>query len=143
MPIQATRWVCRQARIAAAIVAVAVLVPGIGAAQMSDQPRGVWQTRWAGNPTVAVLGRADDPRVPLVREAVDYWNRTFAEIGSPFRLGAITVVAGAVPAEQLQALSTSVLNGARVLDLPPEIGAVSGNIVVALSDGDFVSFARR
>jgi len=143
MPIQATRWVCRQARIAAAIVAVAVLVPGIGAAQMSDQPRGVWQTRWAGNPTVAVLGRADDPRVPLVREAVDYWNRTFTEIGSPFRLGAITVVAGAVPAEQLQALSTSVLNGARVLDLPPEIGAVSGNIVVALSDGDFVSFAHR
>jgi hypothetical protein len=96
-----------------------------------------------GVPAIAVLGRADDARVPLVREAVDYWNRTLAEIGSPFRLGAVTVIAGAVPTEQLQALSTSVLNGARVLDLPAEIGAVSGNIVVALSDSDFVSFAHR
>ena len=135
MLIGATRWTYRQSRIAAVVLAFALLMPAIGALQMREP--------WTVVPAVTVLGRADDARVPLVRAAVDYWNPTFAEIGSPFRLGAVTVIAGAVPVEQLQGLSNAVLSGSRVFAMPQALEAAPGNIVVALSDGDFISFAVR
>lgn len=135
MPIGAPLRTCRQSRLVAVILAFALLMPAIGVAQL--------RAPWAVVPAVTVLGRADDPRVPLVREAVDYWNRTFAEIGSPFRLGPVAVSDGAISPDKLQDLSNAVLSGARVLDMPPEIAAAPGNIVVALSDGNFISFAFR
>ena len=133
--IRAPRWRLRHTRIAALILAFALLMPAIATARM--------RTPWTGVPSVIVLGRPDDPRVPLVREAVAYWNRNFGEIGSPFRVGAVGVVAGGMPAERLQALSNAVVSGARVLEMPPEVAASPGNVVVALSDADFVSFAYR
>ena len=129
--------------IGATIIAVASMTSTVGLAQPGERTGGVWQAPWTGIPAITVLGQAEDARVPLVREAVDYWNRTFAEIGTPFRLGVATVTAGAVPIAQLQALSNAVLGGAHVLEVPPELQSVPGNIVVALSDGDFVSFAHR
>src|SRR5690348_4611314 len=114
----------RSTRIAALIPALMLLVPAIASAQM--------RTPWTSVPSVTVLGRADDPRVPLVRGAVACWNRNFAEIGSPFRRGAVAVVAGAVPEERLQALSNAVVSGARVLEMTPGVEATPGNIVVAL-----------
>jgi hypothetical protein len=135
VPIRAMRWGRRKWRIAAGILALALLMPANGAAQTVAP--------WAVVPNITVLGGANDPRVPLVREAVDYWNRTFAEIGTPFRLGAVSVNAGVVPTDRLQALSNAVVSGGRVLEMPPELDNVGGNIVVALSDGDFISFAHR
>jgi Matrixin len=134
MPISAMRRDFRQSRIAVLILTAALLMPAIGLAQT--------RAPWTVVPAVTVLGRADDARVPLVRAAVDYWNRSFAEIGSPFRLGAVSVVAGAAPAE-LPALSNAVLSGARVLEMPSEVATAPGNIVVTLSDADFISFAFR
>ena len=135
MPIRATRWGRRKLRIAAGILALALLMPVNGAAQTNPP--------WAVVPIITVLGGANDPRVPLVRDAADYWNRTFAEIGTPFRLGALTLAAGMIPLERLQTLSSAVVSGGRVLEMPPELDKVGGNIVVALSDGDFISFAHR
>jgi hypothetical protein len=135
MPIGATRWSFRPSHIAVVILALALLTPAIGVAQRLAP--------WTVIPVVTVLGRTNDARVPLVREAVDYWNRTFAEIGSPLRLGAVTVVEGAVPPGELQALSSAVLSGARVLEIPSEVATAPGNMVVALSDSDFISFAHR
>ena len=100
---------------------------------------------WTKVPAVVVVGaRTDDPRLPLVRDAVAFWNRSFAELGSAFRLGPVTQAAGAVPADELRALSDRVLKRTGPTSSPPEsIQGVPGNLIVALSDGDFVSFAMR
>jgi hypothetical protein len=54
-----------------------------------------------------VVSAEGDPRLPLVREAVAFWNDTFAELGTPFRLGPLTQVAGAIPVEDLRTLSAN------------------------------------
>jgi len=78
-----------------------------------------------------------------VREAVDFWNRTFAELGTPFRLGSVTDTTAAMPTGELQALSAKVLSRTGPPEVPERIHQFSGDLVVALSDGDFVSFAAR
>jgi len=100
---------------------------------------------WAKVPTVVVVGaRTDDARLPPVRDAVAFWNRSFAELGSAFRLGPVTEGRGAVPADELRALSGRVLSGTGPTQSPPEnIQGVAGDLIVALSDGDFISFAMR
>jgi hypothetical protein len=100
---------------------------------------------WAKVPAVVVVGaRTDDARLPLVRDAVAFWNRSFAELGSAFRLGPVTQVGGAVPADELRALSGRVLSGTGPAQSPLEsIQGIAGDLIVALSDGDFVSFAMR
>jgi hypothetical protein len=45
----------------------------------------------------------------LVDEAVTFWNKTLAEIGSSFRLGSVTHIVQLMPEEALQSLSQSVL----------------------------------
>ena len=98
-------------------------------------------TAWDFVPTITVVSAAGDPRLPLVNDAVAFWNDTFAELGTPFRLGALTQVVGAIPVEDLKKLSSLVTT--RVPELPERIKRISGNIVVALSEGEFVSFSRR
>ena len=100
---------------------------------------------WAKVPAVVVIGaRTDDARLPLVRDAVAFWNSTFVELGSAFRLGAVSQADGAVPVDELRALSGRVLSGSGPTQFPPEsLKDVPGDLVVALSDGDFVSFAMR
>jgi hypothetical protein len=100
---------------------------------------------WAKVPAVVVVGaRTDDARLPLVRDAVVFWNRSFAELGSAFRLGPVTQAGGAVPADELRALSARVLSSTGPAQSPPEsIQGIPGDLIVALSDGDFISFAMR
>jgi hypothetical protein len=95
---------------------------------------------WGKAPDVLVLSAEGDPRVPAVTDAVDYWNRTFAELGSPFRLGPVSHRVGAIPAEELRALSAAILDGRRA-EMPASVRAVPGDLVVALSDADLVSFS--
>ena len=38
---------------------------------------------WNRIPYVAVASRENDPRIALAVEAVEFWNKTFAEIGAP------------------------------------------------------------
>jgi hypothetical protein len=98
---------------------------------------------WAVLPSVGVVGPTGDPRLPLVHDAIEFWNGVFASLGSPFRLGPVTAVAGAIPAGELVALSQATVGGSGAPPLPASVMAVPGNIVVALSDGDFVSFCAR
>jgi hypothetical protein len=98
---------------------------------------------WAVLPSVNVVGPTGDPRLPLVHNAIEFWNGVFASLGSPFRLGPLTTVAGAIPAGELVALSQASVSGTSPPPLPASVMAVAGNIVVALSDGDFVSFCAR
>lgn len=106
-------------------------------------PQGIPAEPWHQVPAVTVLAAAGDDRLPLVREAVAFWNQTFAALGSGFRLGAITETAGAIPSAELVALSETMLRRAGPLQPPDAVRAAPGNIVVALSDGDFVSFGLR
>jgi hypothetical protein len=99
---------------------------------------------WSKSPSITILGADGDPRIALVHEAVEYWNAVFAGIGTPLRLGAIRLVAGTIPPEELRALSGDVVDrrGAPVR-MPESVAAVPGNLIVALSEADFISFAAR
>ena len=42
---------------------------------------------WSKVPTVVLVAPETDPRLQDAREAVDFWNRTFAELGTPLPIG--------------------------------------------------------
>ena len=99
---------------------------------------------WTRVPAVTVVAvAANDPRLPLVRDAVEFWNRTFADIGSAFRLGPVAVVDGTVPVDDLLVLSETVVGRGGLVSLPDSVTAQPGDLIVALSDGAFVSFCAR
>jgi hypothetical protein len=95
---------------------------------------------WTRVPAVVVIAAEGDVRLRLVREAVEFWNRTFAELGSAFRLGAVTQATGNVPVDELKALSEAALDRTRRPPFPPSLAGVPGDIIVVLSEGDFISF---
>jgi hypothetical protein len=96
--------------------------------------------RWTKIPSITVVAAAGDPRVETVREAVAYWNRTFAELGTPFRLGDINVVTGGVPDGDIQSLADQVLHGSSSPSIPESLRRLPGDLVVVLSDARFVSY---
>src|SRR5271170_3651884 len=113
----------RQLAIALGLTIAALAgAPGRVAAALS----GPW--RWTRRPSITVIAVADDRRIPLVQEAVEYWNQTFSDIGTPFRLGTVTVVNGTVPGAELQALSDRVLSQAWHSDLPDSIARFPGDL---------------
>ena len=59
-----------------------------------------------------------------------------------FRLGGLTDVRGVIPVEDLKMLSTNG-TGLPARELPESARRITGDIIVALSDGDFISFAAR
>jgi hypothetical protein len=101
---------------------------------------------WNRVPRLVILtSREDDSRIPFVREAVSFWNERFQELGSPFRLGSIAVVKGQLPDRYLPKVSEAVLSTNRLAPgqypLPEFVLSLPAEIVVFLSDEDFVSFA--
>jgi len=100
------------------------------------------QQMWRIVPKIAVISPADDSRLPAVDEAVAFWNKTFAELGSGFRLGAVTRMVRPIPEEALQQLSTSVLGGrGNVASFPAALSDLPGDITIVLAASEFVSFA--
>src|SRR5262249_59877565 len=100
------------------------------------------QQMWRMVPKIAVISPADDSRLPAVDEAVAFWNKTFAELGSGFRLGAVTRMVRPIPEEALQQLSTSVLGGrGNVASFPPALSDLPGDMTIILAASEFVSFA--
>ena len=105
-----------------------------------------WQwggPRWERIPTITVVSREDDPRLPAVREAVEYWNRTFAGLRTPFHLGTITRADGTVPDEVLRDLSESTISGTWTRRHAQSFAPFAGDLIVVLSDAEFVSFTSR
>jgi len=95
---------------------------------------------WTKLPAILVAAPEQDPRLPPTRQAIDFWNQTFADIGTPFRLGPVTYTTETIPVGLLTAFSEQTLNRGGPLDPPESIRRLPGDIVVALSDGDFISF---
>lgn len=97
---------------------------------------------WSKIPTIVVLGQEGDWRNQLVNDAVEFWNQQLAEIGSGFRLGTVKFVNEILPPGELATLSQAVLEGKRELVGPPSgLMQVDGDLIIALSDWVFVSFA--
>jgi hypothetical protein len=128
-----------------AVVATSLHVaPCLSAAAAAEiRPAAAWGMPWTNVPSITILATDNDPRVSLMRDAVAFWNRTFAEIGSPFRLGSVTTARGEISAVELAAIGERVLSHSGRADLPANLSRWPGQIVVALSDGGFVSFAAR
>jgi hypothetical protein len=95
------------------------------------------------SPSVTVVG-ADpaDPRWQAVEDAVDFWNGELANSGVPLRLGTIVRLVQPVPDAALIQLSAWIGNlGAQ--PIPGELAQIPGDIIIALSAGNFVSFGMR
>jgi Matrixin len=97
-----------------------------------------WQwsgPHWRGVPTITVVGRADDPRLAVVRDAVEFWNRTLASLPTTFRLGPITRIDGSASEQDLE--------DARDTERAAPFASFPGDLVIVLSDADFVSFTSH
>jgi hypothetical protein len=100
------------------------------------------QQMWRTVPKIAVISPAGDSRLPAVDEAVAFWNKTLAELGSGFRLGAVARTVRPIPEEAVQQLSTSVLGGrGNIASFPPALSDLPGDITIVLATSEFVSFA--
>jgi len=99
-------------------------------------------TSWHRTPTITVISSDGDPRLSMVDEAVSFWNKTLEEVGSGFRLGAVTRFVQPVPEEALKSLGQFVLAGNRGSVYVPQVfHGLPGDLIVVLADSDFVSFA--
>ncbi len=96
---------------------------------------------WNKIPTIVIAGKEGEPRAQLVIEAVDFWNKQLSEIGSGFRLGPVSFTTETIPAAELEARSRAVLAKEGALPPTPSLINMQGDLIVVLSDGDFVSFA--
>ena len=96
---------------------------------------------WDRVPNIVVVAQEHDPRLADFYVAVDFWNRTFAELGTPFRLGPITQVTGSIPEEFLSKIRKSASDGSTAPDPPEALKEIAGDIIVALSDADLISFS--
>lgn len=97
-------------------------------------------SQWQKNPTITVISEAKDPRREAVREAVAYWNRTFAELGTPFRLGEIEWVTDTVPDSDIEGLARQVRYYNPWPAIPDSIEHYPGNLIIVLSNARFISF---
>src|SRR5262249_22021867 len=79
------------------------ILPASGRAQFLQRffpSRGLWKDI----PSIVVISTEGDPRLPAVREAVDFWNAELSKLGSPFRLGPLAHVVEMIPAGDLYAI---------------------------------------
>jgi hypothetical protein len=102
-----------------------------------------WGLPWTQVPAMTVFAAPGDPRLPLVADAVTFWNDTFAALGSAFRLGAVSVTNAAAPPGALVALSEAVVGMGSTSPMPDWLAGHRGQIVVVLSDENFISFAQH
>jgi hypothetical protein len=114
------------------------VAPGSGIVHFSDVRR-----RWDKIPLITLSAKPGDPRIAFAFEAVDCWNLRFAEIGTPFQVGPAVHTTENVPADFLAQASDAILNGQPLPELPESVINMEGDIIVALSDGDFISFSAR
>lgn len=90
---------------------------------------------------IAIVGDARDPRLPAVREALGHWNAEAARLGLRVRFDSGTLVGSHLPESSLRAASRDMPRGGLgVLQLRAALSDVSGDVVIALSRADLISF---
>jgi hypothetical protein len=111
--MRAGRGIARERRPHAAVATMMnrrTVMPGLGAVlgigfERTARAAVPLGPLWAHAPAITVLAVPGDQRLPLVRDGVSFWNRTFAELGSGFRLGPVETGAGNIPPGSMSALS--------------------------------------
>src|SRR5262245_4368437 len=88
---------------------------------------------WSIVPSIVVVSAANDPRLPAVREAIEFWNGQLSKLASPFRLGGTSRIVGMIPASDIHAMRTN-FTGRAPLSIPDSIRRVNGDVIVALTD---------
>jgi Zn-dependent protease with chaperone function len=96
-------------------------------------------SQWTQPPSITVIAEAGDPRSEAVREAVAYWNRTFAELGTPFRLGQVTWVTGSIPDEEVRSLGRQARYNPWPT-MPASLERIPGDLLIVLSNARFISY---
>lgn len=96
---------------------------------------------WKSLPNINVVYSNADERLELVDEAIMFWNKTFEEIGSGFRLGKATRTRNKIPESELQSLSSSIVGPPGSLELPSLTGMLNADLNIFLGETEFVSFA--
>jgi len=114
------------------VLGLASLVVGLPASSHAQFLQRLFPSRgvWKGIPSIVVISTEGDPRLPAVREAVDFWNAELSRLGSPFRLGPLAHIVEMIPAGDLYAIFHQ--TNRTVPDIIQRTNA--DVIVVALSD---------
>jgi hypothetical protein len=102
-----------------------------------DDVLALGQSGWSKVPSVVLVSPENDSRIQATYEAIDFWNHTFAQIGTSFRLGSLTRTAEKLPANQIVLLSQNLLARSDLSN----IREMSGDLILVLSDENFISFA--
>jgi len=97
---------------------------------------------WTKVPSVTISAAANDHRIQLVKEAIEFWNQQLAEIGSSFRFGSVNHTTQLIPDSYLIQYSNSMLQGGSPPSVPAIVSTMSGDIIISLSDAEFVSWAQ-
>lgn len=121
--------------------AVALLLLAIPATRQSLGNAYAAIQAWNFAPSITIVAYKDGPRIPLVGDAVAFCNGTFTALGISFRLGTVMEVVSVVGSEDLMMPSRRA--GWPTLRLPESIRRMDGDIIVAFSDGEFISFSAR
>ena len=88
---------------------------------------------------VTLLGRSNDARVDAVEAAIDFWNAALAEAGGSERLAVTRLQPNPLPLDYFESHAAGV-QGRRA---PPQTARIEGDIVIALVDAEFISYAVR
>ena len=94
---------------------------------------------WTKPPAITVIAEAGDPRCEAVREAVAFWNRTFAELKTPFRLGDVTWVTDSIPDGDIRALGRQARYHPSPT-MPASLERFPGDVLIVLSNATFISY---
>lgn len=103
-----------------------------------DDVLALGQSGWSKVPSVVLVSPENDSRIQAAYEAINFWNQTFAQIGTSFRLGSVTHTAEKIPANQMVSLSRGIFVNQR--NLPENIQKMPGDLILVLSDETFISF---
>ena len=90
--------------------------------------------------SVTVLGDARDPRAAALQEAVSFWDGELERIGTGVRLGPVRFDDGDAAQRVLRSLEDGELGSENTRALRHLLPDVAGDVVVALSGGDGMSF---
>jgi hypothetical protein len=94
---------------------------------------------------VTILGPPTDPRMQPIREAIAHWNREFVRLGRHVQLDAGTIINYSVPDDILLPASGEAPSGggSATARLHASLSGVPGDIIIALSETDLISFSVR
>ncbi|MCG8364491.1 MAG: hypothetical protein MJA27_14330, partial [Pseudanabaenales cyanobacterium] len=98
---------------------------------------------WTKIPTIVVVAPENDSRLQAAYEAIGFWNQTFAEIETSFSLGSVMHTTETVSVDHLRMLSESLLNLGTLPDFPDNVQKMQGDLIIVLSQGNFISFGVR